>query len=62
LESPDKGYLLTSRDTDRYIDDVWPQGADGDYKPATGSYLANNYPLNSLDSMVEEIESIGVAL
>ena len=61
LDSHEKGYLLTSRDTDHYInDDVWPLGADGDYKPATGSYLANNSRLYSLDSIVNEIESISV--
>ena len=58
FESHEKGYLLTTRDTDHYIDGVWPLGADGDYKLATGSYLANNFPLYSLDSMVGKIESI----
>ena len=60
FDTHEKGYLLTSSDTDRYTKDVWPLGADGDYKPATGSYLANNSPLYSLDSIVNEIESINV--
>lgn len=58
FESHEKGFLLTSKDTEHYIDDVWPLGTDGDYKPATGNYLANNPPIYSLDSMVEKIESI----
>ena len=60
FDTHEKGYLLTSDDTDRYIKDVWPLGSDGDYKPATGSYLGNNSPLYSLDSVINEIESISV--
>ncbi len=58
FESPEKGYLLTSKDTAHYIDNVWPLGADGDYKPASGNYLANNAPLYSIEAFVDEIESI----
>lgn len=60
FDTHEKGYLLTSDDNDNYISNVWPLGADGDYKPATGSYLANNSPLYSLDSIINEIESINV--
>src|SRR2546425_764211 len=37
-ESKDMGYFLSSAYVLRCIKGVWPLGADGDYKPAVGSY------------------------
>ena len=56
--SHESGYLLTSDDVDYYIKNVWPLGADGDYKPSEGNYLKRNNPLNSMASMMEEIKKI----
>ena len=56
--SHESGYLLTSDDVDYYIKNVWPLGADGDYKPSEGNYLRRNNPLNSMASMMEEIKKI----
>ena len=61
FESPEKGFLLTSSDVEHYITNVWPLAADGDYKPASGSYLANNSPLYTVDDFIKNIESIGAA-
>lgn len=59
FESQEQGYLLTSKDISYYIvNKIWPLGADGDYKPATGSYLANNSPLYSVEDFANKIESI----
>ena len=52
------GYLLTSDDVDYYIKNVWPLGADGDYKPSEGSYLRKNDPFGSLESMMEQLKKI----
>jgi len=57
FESHDQGYLLTSNDVEHYIQKVWPLGADGDYKPATGSYLARNTALYSIQDFINTIES-----
>lgn len=56
FESYDQGYLLTSNDVEHYIQKVWPLGADGDYKPATGSYLARNTALHSIQEFIKAIE------
>jgi len=59
FESEETGYLLTSKDTLGYINNkIWPLAKDGDYKPASGSYLANNSPLYSIEAFVNRIESI----
>lgn len=54
----ESGYLLTSDDVDYYIKNVWPLGADGDYKPSEGSYLRINDPFNSMASMMKELKRI----
>ena len=46
-ESKDTGYFLTSADTLYCVRTVWPLGADGDYKPAAGSYLSKATPFTS---------------
>ena len=58
FESSDKGYLLNSRDVDHYIQNVWPLGKDGDYKPATGSYLSRNSALHSIKDFMEIIDNV----
>lgn len=47
-ESKDTGYLLSSADVLYYIKNVWPLAGDGDYKPATGTYLSRNAPFASI--------------
>ena len=58
FDTPETGYLLSQSDVEYYISSVWPLGADGDYKPATGSYLSNNSPFNSIDMFVDQIEAL----
>ena len=55
FDSHEKGYLLNLQDVDHYIQNVWPLGTDGDYKPATGSYLSRNAALISIDEFIEII-------
>ena len=46
--SSESGYFLPAKDVNRYIEDAtWPLAADGDFKPAEGSYLRLNKPFNS---------------
>ena len=56
--SHESGYLLSMDDANYYIKNVWPLGADGDYKPSEGSYLSRNRPSNSLLSVMEELKKI----
>lgn len=56
FNNPDVGYLLSEADVKGYISTVWPLGADGDYKPATGSYLSNNSPFHSIESFAKQIK------
>jgi hypothetical protein len=56
FECREKGYMLSSRDAEHYIQNVWPLGRDGDYKPATGSYLSRNTALHSIKEFIEKIE------
>lgn len=56
FESHEQGYLLNSKDVEHYIKNVWPLGADGDYKPAACSYLARNVALYSMKDFIKEIE------
>lgn len=56
FESHEKGYLLNSKDVEHYIhQQVWPLGADGDYKPASGSYLSRNVAIYSIQDLINEI-------
>lgn len=59
FESHDQGYLLSSNDVEHYIQKVWPLAADGDYKPATGSYLSRNTALYSMQEFIQTIEIDG---
>jgi hypothetical protein len=54
-ESKENGYLLSSSDVMYYISDIWPFGADGDYKPATGTYLSRNSPFKSFSSFRKQL-------
>lgn len=56
FDSHKQGYLLNSKDVEYYIQKVWPLGADGDYKPAAGSYLAGNSALYSIHDFIKAIE------
>ena len=58
FDTPETGYLLSQSDVGYYTSSVWPLGSDGDYKPATGSYLSNNSPFNSIDIFVDLIEGL----
>lgn len=58
FESSEKGYLLTSQDVEHYIQHVWPLGRDGDYKPATGSYLSRNTAFYSIKDFMAVIENV----
>jgi hypothetical protein len=51
-ESKDTGYFLTSGDVLHCIQSVWPLGADGDYKVATGSYLSRAAPFSSFPALL----------
>ena len=49
------GYLLSSNDVAYYCKSVWPLGADGDYKPAEGSYLSKNVPFSSILGCINQL-------
>lgn len=51
-ESKDTGYFLTSADVLHCIRSVWPLAADGDYKPAAGSYLSRATPFTSFSALL----------
>lgn len=51
-EFKDTGYLLSASDVQHYMHGVWPLGADGDYKPAPGSYLSRNSPFRSFATFI----------
>lgn len=46
-ETKDTGYVLSASDVLHYMGGIWSLGADGDYKPAPGSYLYRNSPFES---------------
>ncbi len=51
-ERKDTGYLLSSVDTLYCANSVWPLGADGDYKPAAGSYLSRAATFGSINAIL----------
>ena len=53
-ETPETGYLLTSKDVNRYLS-IWPLGSDGDYKVGPGSYLQLNEPFRSFDDFMNSL-------
>lgn len=56
--SENTGYLLSSADADHYTQNVWALGSDGDFKPSTGSYLANNQPFDSIDAFFSQLVAV----
>ncbi len=58
FSSHETGYLLNSQDVKYYIQSVWPRGRDGDYKPATGSYLFRNSALHTIKDFMEIINTV----
>lgn len=58
FDSCNKGYLLTPQDVEFYIQNVWPLGRDGDYKPATGSYLSMNVALHSINEIIKQFQNL----
>ena len=58
FESCQKGYFLSSDDVEHYVRNVWPLGRDGDYKPATGSYLARNTAFYSIKDFIGILENV----
>jgi hypothetical protein len=57
-EAKDSGYLLAAEDVLHYIGRVWPLGADGDYKPAPGSYLSRNSPFKSFATFTRQVGAV----
>lgn len=52
----ESAYVLNSDETKYYINNkIWPIGADGDYKPASGNYLAKNKPIYGFANILEKI-------
>jgi hypothetical protein len=58
MGSHDVGYLLSSGDVNYYTGNVWPLGADRDFKPATGSYLRRNSPFSTMEEFCNQLEII----
>lgn len=58
MGSHDAGYLLSSGDVEYYTENVWPLGTDGDFKPATGSYLGRNTPFSTMEAFCSQLETI----
>jgi hypothetical protein len=60
LETPKDGYLLTSKDVERYINEgLWPMGRDeknkNEYKISKGKPLQNNYPFNTSEDFINSL-------
>lgn len=56
-ESESTGYLLSSADVLYYIKNVWPLAGDGDYKPASGTYLSRNMPFHSYNEFLRALRA-----
>ena len=57
-ESSNTGYFLLSADVFYYIKNLWPLAGDGDYKPATGTYLSRNMPFHSFEKFLSSLCAI----
>ena len=60
FETPKNGYLLTSKDVERYINDgFWPMGRDeknkNEYKISKGKPLQNNHPFNTSEDFINSL-------
>lgn len=51
------GYVLSAAEVAHCTESVWPLGADGDYKPAVGSYLALGTHFLSLGAFLEYVRA-----
>jgi len=58
MGSHDVGYLLSSGAVNYYTRNVWPLGADGDFKPATGSYLEQNSRFSTMEEFCNQLRTI----
>lgn len=60
FETPKNGYLLTSKDVERYINKrLWPLGKDwknkNEYKISTGKTLQYNFPFHSFEDFINSL-------
>ncbi len=55
FDSKESGYLLSAEDVSYYMNGVWPIGADGDFKPAPGSYLQRNVPFRTFGKFCQQV-------
>ena len=60
FETPNNGYLLTSKDIERYIDEgLWPMGRDkknkNEYKISRGKPLQNNHPFSTFEDFINSL-------
>ena len=60
FETPKDGYLLTSKDVERYINEgLWPMGRDeknkNEYKISTGKTLQYNFPFHSFEDFINSL-------
>jgi hypothetical protein len=55
FESKNTGYLLPSQKVTYFIQNTWPLAGDGDYKPATGSYLDRCRPFSSFNQFLVQL-------
>ncbi|MEW6125430.1 MAG: bifunctional serine/threonine-protein kinase/formylglycine-generating enzyme family protein [Acidobacteriota bacterium] len=54
-ETAHTGFLLSATDVLSYCRNTWPLGGDGDYKPATGSYLSRNKPFGTFSEFLNDL-------
>ena len=60
FETPKNGYLLTSKDVERYIDEgLWPMGKDkknkNEYKISPGKALQHKYRFYTFDDFINSL-------
>ena len=60
FETPNNGYLLTSKDVERYINEgLWPMGRDeknkNEYKISKGKPLKNKHPFNTSEDFINSL-------
>jgi len=60
FETPKDGYLLTSKDVERYINEgLWPMGKDkknkNEYKISKGKPLQNKHPFNAFEDFINSL-------
>ena len=60
FETPNNGYLLTSKDVERYIDEgLWPMGRDkknkNEYKISPGKALQHKHRFHTFDDFINSL-------